>query len=683
MSMSANDNQQQLRKGTVLQAEKFTYTIQKVLGQGGFGITYLGTMSVWVEGPLGKIETKSIVAIKEFFMKDYCGRDATKETIVTVPDTIGRDRVDYYRNRFTKEANNVSKLSHPNIVKVLEVFEANNTAYIVMEYVDGVSLQEHVKKHGALSAQQAVSYIRQVAAALDYTHGKRMMHLDLKPANILLRRDGTIIVIDFGLSKQYNEAGEANSSSINPAGISEGYSPIELYSMGSLREFSPASDIYSLGATLYFFITAQTPPSASVLLEDDLPDYSDRTTPSIWNAIMQTMQPKRRERPQSVAAFLALLGEEREGEGTTVVQTPVPPSEPPVPPVKPEPMVKPVPSVTRPNKLALILTAAIAGVLLLVAAIIFFPSGQSGDEGVETVHVPPGTITNPAEAEAVTTVSTVDSISPTVEAQPATPAPTPTPKPATTSAPTPTAKPKPTTTASTPTPTPKPTAPTRQSFEPEMVSVQGGTFMMGSPTSEQGHQSDETLHQVTVSSFRMSKYEVTQGQWGAVMGTNPSSFKEGDNYPVESVSWNEVQTFLRKLNAATGKQYRLPTEAEWEYAARGGSNGSRSMYSGSSGLGSVAWYADNSGSTPHPVGQKQPNELGLYDMTGNVFEWCSDWFGNYPAGAQTNPKGASSSSGRVYRGGSWYVAPTFCRVAYRNSGAPGDRGADLGFRVVE
>ncbi|MDR3328918.1 MAG: SUMF1/EgtB/PvdO family nonheme iron enzyme [Prevotellaceae bacterium] len=222
------------------------------------------------------------------------------------------------------------------------------------------------------------------------------------------------------------------------------------------------------------------------------------------------------------------------------------------------------------------------------------------------------------------------------------------------------------------------------SFERDMVAVQGGTFTMGC-TGEQGSDCDsdeKPAHSVTVSSFNIGKYEVTQAQWTAIMGSNPSSFKKGDSYPVESVSWNDVQNFISKLNAATGKRYRLPTEAEWEFAARGGTRSSGYKYSGSNSVGSVAWYTDNSSSTTHPVGAKQANELGIYDMSGNVREWCSDWYGDYSSSSQYDPKGASSGSYRVDRGGGWYSTAANCRVAFRSNRTPGNSGNNLGFRLV-
>ena len=216
-----------------------------------------------------------------------------------------------------------------------------------------------------------------------------------------------------------------------------------------------------------------------------------------------------------------------------------------------------------------------------------------------------------------------------------------------------------------------------------MVGVKGGTFTMGA-TSEQGsdaYDREKPTHQVTLSDYMIGETEVTQELWKAVMGSNPSYFS-GMNLPVEGVSWNDCQTFITKLNQLTGKNFRLPTEAEWEYAARGGQKSRGYKYAGSNTLSDVAWYTDNSGSKTHPVKQKQANELGLYDMTGNVWEWCQDWYGSYSSNAQTNPTGPSSGSDRVFRGGSWYYSASYCRVAYRDYDSPGYRDYNLGFRVV-
>ena len=217
----------------------------------------------------------------------------------------------------------------------------------------------------------------------------------------------------------------------------------------------------------------------------------------------------------------------------------------------------------------------------------------------------------------------------------------------------------------------------------EMVWVEGGTFRMGA-TSEQGSyvfNDEKPVHSVTLSGYYIGKTEVTQALWKAVMGSNPSNLK-GDNLPVEQVSWNDCQEFIRKVNALTGQNFRLPTEAEWEFACRGGNNSRGYKYSGSNCIDNVAWYDGNSGDKTHPVATKLPNELGIYDMSGNVWEWCSDWKGDYSSGAQTNPKGPYDGSSRMRRGGSWDYGDGYCRSSNRNSYYPTYRNYDFGLRLA-
>ena len=216
----------------------------------------------------------------------------------------------------------------------------------------------------------------------------------------------------------------------------------------------------------------------------------------------------------------------------------------------------------------------------------------------------------------------------------------------------------------------------------EMVEVRGGKFRMGA-TSEQGSDAwndEKPVHSVTLSSYYIGKTEVTQALWKAVMGSNPSEFK-GDNRPVERVSWNDCQAFIRKLNALTGQNFRLPTEAEWEFACRGGNNSRGYKYSGSNYIDNVAWYDGNSGDKTHPVATKSPNELGIYDMSGNVWEWCNDWEGGYSSGAQTNPKGPYDGYHRVNRGGGWGGGRS-CRSSIRGGSSPGGRFITLGLRLA-
>lgn len=217
----------------------------------------------------------------------------------------------------------------------------------------------------------------------------------------------------------------------------------------------------------------------------------------------------------------------------------------------------------------------------------------------------------------------------------------------------------------------------------EMVYVEGGEFEMGA-TAEQGddaRDNEKPIRTVKLDGYHIGKFEVTQEQWKAVMGTEPSRFK-GANLPVEQVSWEEAQEFCKKMSEATGRMYVLPTEAQWEYAARGGSKSQHYKYAGSNDPDEVAWYDANSDYKTHPVGSKKANELGIYDMSGNVREWCSDWYGDYEENDTENPQGPSRGFRRVIRGGFLWGDAVYCCVSVRYSNYPGYRGASLGFRVA-
>ena len=235
---------------------------------------------------------------------------------------------------------------------------------------------------------------------------------------------------------------------------------------------------------------------------------------------------------------------------------------------------------------------------------------------------------------------------------------------------------------------PEPELPTHYTVngvEFDMVNVEGGTFMMGATDEQTSYalECEFPAHQVTLSSYQIGMTEVTQELWLAVMGTNPSRFTGDLQCPVEYVKWIECQEFINKLNELTGAHFRLPTEAEWEFAARGGNQSNGYLYAGGNTLSQVAWYKSNSSSKTHPVGKKAPNELGIYDMSGNVWEWCNDWYeGVYPEEAQTNPVGPDSNEWdcKVYRGGGWYDGAT--DVSRRYASGPNNPNVTVGFRVV-
>ena len=295
-----------LGEGSILQGGK--YRIIRVLGQGGFGITYEA------EQPL----LRRMVAIKEFFMKDCCDREDGSSR-VTVGTGHQSELVEKFRGKFIREAQMIAGMDHPHIVRVTDVFEENGTAYYVMENLTGGSLADKVKKEGHLSEAEAEKYIRQVADALAYIHSLNTVHLDIKPSNILLNAKGAAVLIDFGISKHYDDSGEQTSST--PVGTSKGFAPLEQSLSGDVSQFRPSTDIYSLGATLYYLLTGMAPPEATIVNEEGL-ERPKGVSDIIWNVIEAAMKPRRKDRPQSISEFFELLNTEDNNEETTIIKIP-------------------------------------------------------------------------------------------------------------------------------------------------------------------------------------------------------------------------------------------------------------------------------------------------------------------------------------------------------------------------
>ncbi|MGM9696136.1 MAG: bifunctional serine/threonine-protein kinase/formylglycine-generating enzyme family protein [Alloprevotella sp.] len=638
-----------LQPGSTLQNGK--YEIQRVLGQGGFGVTYLALQQ----------GLNRIVAIKEFFMENFCVRNADTHH-VTIAAEGSRELVERYRNKFLKEARNIAKLEHPNIVSIIDVFEENSTAYYVMKYAQNGSLDDKVKREGHLSEADAKRYILKIANALRFVHQHKMTHLDVKPANILLSDNDEPWLIDFGLSKQYDaKTGEQTSST--PLGYSPGYAPIEQYMAGGAGTFSPESDIYSLGATFYKLLTGNTPPDASTVVNNGIPVqelHAKNVSQRAISVIFQAMEPLCKDRLHDMDSFIQMLEEETpqpkparkptnatrtvtsEEDMKTSPSAPKPPTPPQPKPAKmqarPEANSQRSPieqNVNPPTFKAegrtgsplrylmlgvigfFVIVAIVFGCIIVLGALLPDDTPVEENDSIVAQQLSEGPMTFEANGVSFT-----------------------------------------------------------------MIPVEGGTFTMGATSEMKNPDDDEQpTHPVTLSSYYIGETEVTQALWKAVMGSNPSYF-EGDDLPVAYVSWDDCQTFISKLNALTGKNFRLPTEAEWEFAARGGNQSRHTPYSGSSRIDDVAWYRDNSGDLTHPVKTKQPNELGIYDMTGNVYEWCQDWYGSYSNYAQTNPTGASSGSDRVLRGGGWGRSPRGCRSSNRSGETPEFSNDNLGLRLV-
>ena len=625
-----------LRADSPLQSGK--YRIIKKLGQGGFGITYLAENTL-LEGK---------VAIKEFFFKEYCERDDSTSR-VTIPTSGNREIVERFKQKFIKEARTIFKLNHPNIVRILDVFEENGTAYYVMEYIEGESLGDMVKRRGAIPEAEALGYVKDAASALVYIHSKNINHLDIKPGNLMKRKeDGKVLVIDFGVAKQYDLA-TSQGTTTTPVGISHGYSPAEQYRKNGVQAFSPQSDVYALAATLFKLLTGGTPPEAMEIQDEGLPVaelQAKQISRPVISAIAMAMK-GRHERTQSVAEFMSNLKSEdtqdtvvfpdATGTGRKRKETEEKAAKEKA---KVERKRKETEEKATKKKATFVVTIV---VVAIVAIWLMIPSNKNKVEEelakITEVSYSNGVSSNKNKVEEELAKITEASYSKGIL--------------------------------------------TVNGIKYNMVRVEGCTFRMGA-TSEQdcdAYDIEEPVHSVTLSSYYIGKTEVTQALWKAVMGSNPSKFK-GENLPVENVSWDDCQVFVRKLNSLTGQNFRLPTEAEWEFACRGGNNSLGYKYSGSDNIDNVAWFDCNSGRKTHFVATKSPNELGIYDMSGNVWEWCSDWYDKYSSGAQANPKGPESGSCRVFRGGGWGSYAGYCRSSNRGYNTPTHRHDRLGLRLA-
>ena len=595
--------------GSVLRSGKREYRVEAVLGKGGFGITY----KVSAMEQVGQIPVRVEFAMKEFFM-DGCLRDASGK--VSTADTKG-EAADGLKD-FISEARRLNSLCGQcrNIVPVDEVFEANGTACYVMEFLDGGSLADYVKKQGALSVGAAKKILKPVADAVAFLHCNRITHLDIKPGNIMFRSNGDPVLIDFGLAKHYDRRGNATTT-VRTLAYSAGFSPAEQYV--GLKQFSPQSDVYALAATFANMLTGKTPPEA-IDLEFSLNDWSVCLPEEVRPAVVHAMAYSRKDRTLSVCDFV----KELYGNEPSVVEKPVSQlaAEPTV-----ESKTEVIGEGKKSTKKWWIIAACVLEAVAAVVGIVcdkFLSVGEDMEQKTEQkTESAPQLVA--VEGSRTFTVNGVKFT---------------------------------------------------------MVPVEGGTFTMGA-TSEQGSDANEDekpAHEVTLSDYYIGQTEVTQALWKAVMGSNPSDSK-GDNLPVEQVSWDDCQVFIQNLNQLTGKQFRLPTEAEWEYAARGGRKSRGYKYAGGNNIGLVAWCGDNSGNRTHTVATKQANELGVYDMSGNVEEWCSDWYDGYQSSSQSDPQRPSLGSCRVNRGGSCYCNAGDSRVSYRFFGTPDFRYNDLGLRL--
>ena len=556
--MTDGEHKQALPAGYGLQG----YRLVRLLGVGGFGVTYLAE-----DVRLGRS-----VAIKEYLPNEFAVRAGE-----AVHPKSRNDQEDFEWGlaRFLDEARTLARFRHPNLVQVLDYFEVNQTAYIVMNYEEGESLDRVLEHRGTLSEAQLKRLLLPIVDGLKEVHAAGYLHRDIKPSNVFIRRsDESPVLLDFGSARQ---ALGRKSKSLT-AVASAGYSPPEQYE--SEGEQGPWTDIYALSALCYRAITGTAPMEAPRRMSQLIQRRAD---PLVQLA---------NERPNGYPHALLVAVD----EGLELA-----PSD-------------------RPSSL------------------------DRWAEELARVELSPvperGAFGRTSGRDAAQTVAVSGNSQARMDLDPDTP---------------------------------------RGPAGMEFVWVPPGSFRIGSRSSE-AFGDEQPLTQVQISEgFWLGKHPVTQAEWEAVMGANPSRFSGCERCPVERVSWEDVQEFVGKLNSEEGhNQYQLPTEAEWEYAARAGTTGDRY----GSDLGNLAWYDSNSGKRTHPVGLKAPNAWGLYDMLGNVWEWVADWCGAYLTRSLTDPSGPTSGSGRVIRGGSWNNSARFVRASFRSGNRPADRHFSLGLRLV-
>ena len=549
--------------------------------------------------------------------------------------------------RFRREAETLAALDHPNIVRIFDVVDAGGRTAIVMEWVPGRPLSAVIgKETGPIPWERAQRLVGPILSAVAHAHGRGVIHRDLKPENIVVTQAGEIKLLDFGIAR----LGEARGRTKTGTGMGsvDYMAPEQFLDAKSVDE---RADVYALGMTIYQMVAGRLPWDTAqgeyeVMRRKERGEIPPPTAfyPSIppWvvDGVMSALVPSPSARTSSVEALSASLAGPRPSSanpamvaarGATVSTREAAPVAAPVPPLAREDVEeRTAPRVSRTE------TTESANV----------PSAQ-----VEPLPAVPVVAGRGAPVRVAGAVLALGAVGMSYSLWS--------------------------------TPGPRVGSTVRQSVVSSVLGplewVPDGSFTMGSPPSESGRGLDETQHWVTLTQgFWMMRSEVTQAMWFSVMGTNPSERSGCTDCPVENVSVEEAESFAQTISALDGVTYRLPTEAEWEWSARGGES---LVYAGSNNGNDVGLTSTNS-SRSHPGCERPRNGFGLCDMTGNVWEWTADGYGDYPTGSVTDPRGPATGSNAVARGGSWHYEPSFGRVANRFSVDPGHRYPSIGFRLI-
>ena len=536
-------------------------------------------------------------------------------------------------DRFQNEAEVMVKLNHPNIRQVYDYGDIDDRPAIVMEYLEGSDLKALIKQGHRFTDEELVKWWNQMVLALNYTHAVGVVHRDIKPSNIFIDSFANVRLLDFGIAK--NNEGGTGTLTGSTLGTRIYMSPEQVKDP---KRVDYRTDLYSLAVTFVHLLTGKAPYDSSTTSDFEIQlsivtkplDLTE--LPEKWRAFLEPyLEKEPNDRPQLVKFEESIPMPQVE---KTVAE--------PVIEVEEEIAIEPEDE----------------GTLVDEPAPVVMPKQEPA---------PRAQAPKPKHEEVVSSKKTADSEKPKVVEKPKV------------------------------IEKPEPLPFDANGVVFNMLKMGGGSFVMGASKGDMfgsdkvrnydpdARDDERPVHTVLISTYYMAETEVTQGLWKAVMGTNQgweTRYGLGDDYPAYLVSWDEAQDFIKKLKEITGRQFRLPSEAEWEYAARGGKNADGCRYSGDNELDKVGWFADNSGGSTHPVKQKAPNSLGLYDMSGNVWEWCHDKYGGYKRINGIDPHGALRGNDRVLRGGSWRDKANYCRVSARSFFAPINSYNGYGFRLA-
>lgn len=620
------------------------YVIGRVLGHGSFGITYLAYDR----------SLKVKVAIKEYFPAEYATRHPQDMSVIPYPGAKG-ELFQSGKRKFIAEAQLLSSFRSPYIIRIRHFFEEANTAYFVMEYLEGQTLKDYLEGHGGkISFEQMRPIMTAMLDALEEVHSHNSYHRDIKPDNIYMTLQELPILLDFGSARQQTQHQTATFSLLTP-----GFAPIEQYSTHGIQ--GPWTDIYGVAATVFYALTGEIPPYP----QDRLTGDAELESPSKRGAqlrpedeewLLKGLEIRWNDRPSSVAEWRRLM--------------------PPPPQLKKassNPYTDADENFIRfailPKLANRFLTPSDETDIYEGAAFLNIQKSRTKELIQRALDMTGSVRRDPeqehAAAEArrqkvevqmrvkqsdASNLTFSEIFQPKTLLDPGQPLPD------------------------------RVTNSTGMEFSLITPFTQGSgfriprPFIMGNPSSR---------YSVTLTKqYYLQRNPVSQAQWRMIMGQNPSFFNGDERLPVEQVSWDDVQEFLRRLNLLREGKFRLPTEAEWEFACRANQPGGYFFGNDATHLSEYAWYTANSEGRTHPVGTRQPNQFGLHDTYGNVWEWCSDYFAPYPGGHALEPTGPEEGKTRALRGGSWMADADRCQTFVRWHQPPETRSFQVGFRLL-